>query len=111
MKIYSYFCVAAGNIALHDFGVYRQSLIKKRGQYWPKHVPSQVIEDLLKDKPLGHAETYKQFIDGKEFLIQCQKDDSYVTKSMSTHGLVTAVENLPLFASLMKIGKVSTTLS
>ncbi len=87
------FCVAAGILALHDFGVFGQSLIKKRGQYWPKHVPGQEIDDHMKDKPLGHAETYKQFIDGKEFMIHCQKDDTYVTKIMSTHGLVTAVED------------------
>ncbi len=89
----SSFCVAAGILVLHDFGVYGQSLIKNRGQYWPNHVPGQEIEDHLKDKPLGHAETYKLSFNGKEFLIHCQKDDSYVTKIMSTHRLVTAVEN------------------
>ncbi|KAL7450467.1 hypothetical protein ACHAXS_000228 [Conticribra weissflogii] len=33
VKIYSDFCVAARILALHDVGVYRQSLIKTRGQY------------------------------------------------------------------------------
>ncbi|KAL7461168.1 hypothetical protein ACHAXS_001596 [Conticribra weissflogii] len=39
------FCVAAGILALHHFGVYGQALIKKRGWYWPKHVPGDEIED------------------------------------------------------------------
>ncbi len=60
----------------------------------------------MKDKPLGHVETYKQSIDGKDFLIHCQKDDRYVTKIMSTHGLLTAVETIQLIASLMEVEKL-----
>ncbi len=80
------FCVAAGILAW-------AATDQKERVIWPKHVPGQEIEDHLKDKPLGHAETYTQSIDEKEFLIHCQKDDSYVTKIMSTLKLVTAVEN------------------
>ncbi len=82
------FCVAAGILALHHVGVYGQALIKKRGRYWPKHVPGNEIEEHMRDKDLGYAETYKQSIDGKNFLVHCQKDTDYVTKIMSTHGLV-----------------------
>ncbi|KAL7463510.1 hypothetical protein ACHAXS_003872 [Conticribra weissflogii] len=82
------FCVAAGILALHHFGVYGQALIKKRGRYWPKHVPGNEIEEHMKDKDVGYAETYKQSIDGKDFFVNCQKDTDYVTKIMSTHGLV-----------------------
>ena len=87
------FCVAAGILALHHVGVYGQALIKKRGRFWPKHVPGQMIEEALKDKDLGHATTFKQSIDGKDFFVHCQKDDCYITKIMSTHGLVMEVED------------------
>ncbi len=82
------FCVAAGILALHDVGVYGQSLIKKRGRFWPKHVPGQFIDDRMKDK-----ETYKQTIGGKDFLVHCQKDDRYVTKIMSPHGILKQVDD------------------
>ena len=76
---------------MHDHGVYRQALIKKRGWYWPKYVPSDHITDHFKDSHLRYTETYKQDIDGKQFLIHCTKDDRYVTKIMSTHGLINKV--------------------
>ena len=37
------FCVSVGIIAMHNFGVYGQSLIKKR-RYWPKKVPCEAID-------------------------------------------------------------------
>ena len=37
------FCVSVGITAMHNFGVYRQSLIKKR-RYWPKNVPGDAID-------------------------------------------------------------------
>ena len=87
------FFVAAGILALNHVGVYGQALIKKRGRFWTKHVPVQMIKEALKDKELGHATTFKQSIDGKVFFIHFQKDDCYVTKIMSTHGLVMEVED------------------
>ncbi len=88
VTIDSGFCVAAGILELHHVGVYGQALIKKRGWYWPKHVPGNEIEEYMKDKELGHVETYKQCIYRKDFLVLYQKDSDYVTKIMSTHGLV-----------------------
>ncbi len=81
-------CVVVGILALHHVGVYGQAWIKKQGQYWPKHVPGNEIEKYRRDKDLGYAETYEQSIDGKNFLVHCQKDTDYVTKIMSMHGLV-----------------------
>ena len=86
------FSVTAGILAMDDVGVYGQSLAKKR-KYWPKHVPGDAIDEYFKDKELGAAKTLKQNIDGKDFLIHCQKDDGYVTKMMSTHGLNEEVED------------------
>ena len=37
------FYVSVGIIAIHNFGVYDQSLIKKQ-RYWPKNVPSDAID-------------------------------------------------------------------
>ena len=37
------FCVSVGIIAMHNFGVYGQSLIKKR-RYFPKNVPGDAID-------------------------------------------------------------------
>ena len=86
------FCVAAGILAMHDHGVYGQSLIKKR-RYWPKSVPGDQIDAHFASKSLGEVETLKQTIDGKSFYVHCTKDDRYVTKLMSTHGLMTTVED------------------
>jgi len=56
-------------------------------------VPGQLIDNHMKDKEIGFAATYKQSIDGKDFLVHCQKDDTQVTKIMSTHGILKQVEN------------------
>ena len=85
------FCVTAGILAMHDHGVYGQSLIKKHGRYWPKHVPGDHIDDHFKGKELGYTETYKQEVGGKQFLVHCTKNVRYVTKIMSTHGLINKV--------------------
>ena len=36
-------CVSVGIIAMHSFGVYGQSLLKKR-RYWLKNVPGDAID-------------------------------------------------------------------
>ncbi len=43
------FCVTVGILALHDAGVFGQALIKKRGRFWPKHVPGNQIDEFMKD--------------------------------------------------------------
>ena len=43
------FCVSVGIIAMHDYGVYGQSLIKKR-RYWPKNVPIDAINYYFANK-------------------------------------------------------------
>ncbi|KAL7473681.1 hypothetical protein ACHAXS_014180 [Conticribra weissflogii] len=85
----SQFCVTAGIIALQNVGVFGQALVKKYGNFWPQYVPGQIIDDYMRDKPLGYAATFKQIIEGKEFLLHCQNDDRDVTtKIMSTHGII-----------------------
>ena len=84
------FCVSVGIIVMHNFGVYGQSLIKKR-RYWPKNVPSEAINTYFASKELGSAKTFRQVFDGKPFLVNCHKDDRYVTKIMGTHGLINEI--------------------
>jgi hypothetical protein len=80
------FCVSAGILALHDKGVYGQALIKKRGRYWPRGVPGDEIIKHFEGKQIGEFECFVQEKEGKQFLIQCHKEDKYVCKVMSTHG-------------------------
>ena len=85
------FCVTAGILAMHDHGVFGQALIKKRGRYWPTHVPGDQIENYFADMEIGDTDTLKQVINGKNFFIHCTKDDGYVTKIMSTHGTLREI--------------------
>ena len=87
------FCIVTGKTALHKRGVYGQSLIKKQGKYWPKHVPGSVLELEFLDSELGVAKTYVQTIEDTKFLIHFHKDDRYFCKIMSMHGLMTPVED------------------
>ena len=84
------FCVTAGILHMHDHGVYGQSLIKKR-KYWPKGVPGDQIDKYFEGKPLGFVKTLRQDMEGIPFNVHCTRDDRYVTKLMSTHGLNTEV--------------------
>ncbi len=86
------FCVTAGILALHDHGVYGQSLVKKRGRNWPKGVPGDAIDAHFEGKDLGHSDCYVQEMEGKKFLVHCHREDKYVQKIMSTHGMTQEVE-------------------
>jgi len=84
------FCVTVGILHLHDLGVFGQALIKKR-KFWPKGCPGDQIDKYFKGKPLGFAKTLRQDMEGIPFNIHCTRDDSFVTKMMSTHGLISEV--------------------
>ena len=68
------FCVSFIIIAMHNFGVYGQSLIKKR-RYWPKNVPCEAINTYFVNKKLGSAKTFRRVFDGKPFLVHWHKDN------------------------------------
>ncbi|KAL7467273.1 hypothetical protein ACHAXS_007534 [Conticribra weissflogii] len=87
------FCVTAGILALHRRGVFGQALIKKRGRYWPRSVPGDDIDAYFEGKELGETMSFEQEIDGIKFLIHCTKDESYVTKLMSTHGMLDKIQD------------------
>ena len=55
------FCVSVIIIAMHDYGVYGQPLIKKR-RYWPKNVTGDAIDSYFANKELGSAKTFRQVI-------------------------------------------------
>ena len=62
------FYVAKGIIELHKHGVYGQALIKKRVRYWHCSVPGDLIDGYFGDKYIGTRMTYKQVIEGIDFL-------------------------------------------
>ena len=86
------FCIRDGIRSQHHLGVFGQALIKKR-KYWPNGVPGDQIDKYFEDKPVGYCETLRQEFDGDVFYIHCCKDTKFVTKMMSTHGLLTPVED------------------
>ncbi len=88
MSIDSGFCVSDGILAMHSVSVHGQGLVKKRGMYWPKDVPGDYFDECFKQKELGEHDCYVQEIDGVPFLVHCHKEDKYVCKVMSTHGLM-----------------------
>lgn len=90
VSIDSGFCVTAGILHLHDLGVYGQAMIKKR-KYWPQGVPGDQIDRYFEGKALGSCKSLKQDMDEIPFYVHCCKDTKYVTKMMSTHGLLTTV--------------------
>ena len=88
------FCVAVGVTALQKHGVHGQFLIKKR-KYWPKHVPGDYIDNYMGMKQLGHTETFVHLVEGQRFLVHCTKDRDYITKIMSTHGVLEEIQDHP----------------
>ena len=85
------FCCSVGIIAMHYNGVYGQSIIKKQ-RYWTKNVPGGAIDSYFANNLLGRAKTFRQVINENTFLFHCHKDDRYVTKLMSTHGLILSMK-------------------
>ena len=89
------FCVMEGIMAMDAHGIFGQALIKKRGRYWPKQVPGDEIDKEFKDAALGNTKTLCQELSNDYFLIQCCRDVDYVTKIMSTHGVLEEINDHP----------------
>jgi hypothetical protein len=51
-------------------------------------VPGDHIDEHFKDKKVGEFDCYVQEMEGKKFMVHCHKEDGYVKKVMSTHGLM-----------------------
>ena len=68
------FYASVGIIVMHNFGVYGQSLIKKR-RYWPKNVPGEAIDSYFANKELGSAKTFRQGFNRNPFLVHFHNDD------------------------------------
>ena len=56
-------------------------------------MPSDDIDAHFASLEIGDVDTLKQVIDGKNFLLHCQKDDGYVTKIMTTHGTLREIDD------------------
>ena len=87
------FSVSKGILAMREKGVFGQALIKPRGRGWPVMVPGKYIDEYFSDKEIGYCETLEQIVNGVKFFIHCQKEENYVTKIMSCHGVLNRVED------------------
>jgi hypothetical protein len=86
------FCVTQGVYILDNYGVHGQFLIKKR-RCGPKGVPADYIDEYMPLKPLGTAETFVQDMCGKHFYVHCTRDHDYMTKMMSTYGILDEIQD------------------
>ena len=84
------FCVTVGILHLHENGVYRQSLIKKK-EYWSKGCLGAYIDIYMEGKPLVFVKTLRQYRGGIPFNIHCNIYDRFITKLISTHRLPNEV--------------------
>ncbi|KAL7475603.1 LOW QUALITY PROTEIN: hypothetical protein ACHAW6_001516 [Cyclotella cf. meneghiniana] len=84
------FCVANGILAMHQKGVYGQSLMKNGAD-----IGLNMIADGngIFDKAPGSGKTFVQSIENQTFLVHCHKDVRYVCKFMSTGGLMLPVDD------------------
>ena len=64
-------------------------------RYWPAQVPGDQIDAHMMTKGLGETDTFVQTIKGVRFLVHCTRDSQYVTKIMSTHGLLEEIQDHP----------------
>ncbi|KAL3809499.1 hypothetical protein ACHAXA_009735 [Cyclostephanos tholiformis] len=88
------FCVREGVVECHKRGVWFQAYVKKRGN-WPRGVPGAAIDMYFDDMELGHCESLVAEHDNVPFLIHCCRDSKYVSKIMSTHGMLETVQDHP----------------
>jgi hypothetical protein len=58
-------------------------------------------------KGLGETEMFVQTIEGVRFLVHCTRDSQYVTKIMSTHGLLEEIQDHPPGGLSMESGRLS----
>ncbi len=90
------FCVREGVVECHKRGVWFQAYVKKRGN-WPRGVPGAVIDDRFDDYELGFCETLSAEHDNIPFFVHCCRDSKYVSKIMSTHGMLETVQEHPTY--------------
>lgn len=90
------FSVRDGIIACHKKGVNFQAYAKKRG-HWPKGVPGDHIDEHFREAPLGHCESLVQMFDDTRFLVHCCRDADWVSKIMSTHGMLDEIQDHPTY--------------
>ncbi len=86
-------------LSCHKRGVWIQAYVKKRGN-WPRGVPGAVIDLYFDDMELGHCETLVAEHDNVPFFIHCCHDLKYVSKIMSTHGMLEMVQDHPTWRKI-----------
>ena len=97
------FCVTVVILHLHEHGVYGKLLIKKR-KYWTNGCPGAHIDSYMEGKPLGFVKTLMQDMVGVPFNIHFTRAYRFVTKLMSTHGLLNEVPDNSTYRKIMGSG-------
>ena len=75
------FCMTAGILKLHNFGIYDWALIEKQGRYWPCNVLGDFIDELFHDKDISLRESLKQTINNVDFLYIVKRRRNMLQKS------------------------------
>ncbi|KAL3790836.1 hypothetical protein ACHAWO_012136 [Cyclotella atomus] len=86
------FCVTAGILHLHDLGVYGQGAHQTQVLAEGCAGVTRLISTLMVSRSVS-PKTLKQDMDGIPFYVHCNRDTKFVTKMMSTHGLLTTVRD------------------
>ena len=89
-------CVWEGVIECHKHGIWFQAYIKIRRNL-PWGVQGEVINGYFDKATFGHCKTLVAEHDNIEFRVHCCQDDKYVSKIMSTHGMVETVQDHPTY--------------
>ena len=68
------FAVLQGIVEMERvMGVYGQSLVKKRGRYWSKGVPGDMIDTYFQGKPIGYSESFETTFNKNAVFVHCTK--------------------------------------
>jgi hypothetical protein len=68
--------------------------------HWPRGVLGAAIDMYFDDMDLGHCESLVAEHDNIPFLIHCCRDSKYVSKIMSTHGMLEMVQDHPTWRKI-----------
>ncbi len=92
-SIDSSFSVSKGIIAMREKAVLGHALIHPRGKGWPVLVLGKDIDKYFSNKQISYCEMLEQVVNEVKFFIHYQKEENYITKVVSCHGVLNWVED------------------
>ncbi len=87
------FSVSKGMIAMRDKGVFGDALMNPRGRGWSVLVLGKYIDEYFSNKQIGNCKILEQVVNEAKFFIHYQKEETYITKIVSCHGVLSCVED------------------